>query len=106
MKRSFTIVVMLLCSCSLPAAETPEFDGSWWGGMTQSFKLGWVAGWAQAMDSAATLALAKCLGEMPMYQKQFPNTDSKELAQKFCFNNTDYDYDGIAMGQLVDGVDV
>jgi hypothetical protein len=52
MKRYFAVVIVLLCSHSLPAAEKTKFDGSWWNGMTPSFKLGWVQGWAQAMDSA------------------------------------------------------
>jgi len=106
MKRYYTATVfLLLCSCSLQAAEKPKFDGYWWSSMTQSFKLGWVQGWAQAMDSAFSAAMGTCLGNIPMYQKQFPNTDRKELVQKFCLENSSYDFDGIAMGQFADGID-
>ncbi len=105
MKRYFTVVIVLLCSYSLPATEKPKFDGYWWGGMTLNFKLGWVQGWAQAMDLAFSASMGTCLGNIPMYQKQFPNIDAKQLVQKFCLDNSAYDFDGIAMGQFVDGID-
>jgi len=105
MKRYFAVVIVLLCSYSLPATEKPKFDGYWWGGMTPTFKLGWVQGWAQAMDLAFSASMGTCLGNIPMYQKQFPNIDAKQLVQKFCLDNSTYDFDGIAMGQFVDGID-
>jgi hypothetical protein len=104
MKRYFAVVIVLLCSYSLPA-EKPKFDGYWWGGETPTFKLGWVQGWAQAMDSAFAASMGTCMGNMPMYQKQFPNVDAKQLVQKFCLDNSAYDFDGITMGQFVDGID-
>lgn len=82
-----------------------NYNGFWWSSMTPSFKLGWVSGYAMAMDSAFTMQLGTCIAQMPMYKKEYPNTDPKVLMQTFCLNNTGFDYDGIAMGQLVDGMD-
>jgi len=40
-----------------------------------------------------------------MYRKQFPDVDANKLMQKFCLDNSAYDFDGITMGQFVDGID-
>jgi hypothetical protein len=73
--------------------------------MSPTFKLGWVSGYAQAMDLAGTLQMGTCASNMPMYKKEFPNTDAKEIFRKMCLNNTGFDYDGITMGQFVEGMD-
>jgi hypothetical protein len=95
---------VVLCSCLLSAADK-ALDGVWWSQMSPAFKLGWVSGYAKAMDLAGTLQMASCAAEMPMYQKQFPDVNAKEILQKMCLSNTTFDYDGIAMGQFVDGMD-
>jgi hypothetical protein len=83
-----------------------QSNGYWWDGMNPSFKLGWVSGYAKAMDSAGSTQIATCAANLPMYQKQFPNIEPQVLMQKLCFSDTQFDYDGIAMGQFVDGIDV
>lgn len=95
---------LMLCSCALSAADKP-LDGIWWSQMSPAFKLGWVSGYAKAMDLAGTLQMAACAAEMPMYQKQFPDVDAKEILQKMCLSNEAFDYDGITMGQFVEGID-
>jgi hypothetical protein len=57
------------------------------------------------MDSAGTIQMVTCAGNMPMYQKQFPDVDPKVIMQKMCLSDTQLDYDGITMGQFVDGID-
>jgi len=85
--------------------QQQQFNGYWWANMNPSFKLGWVSGYAKAMDFAGTVQMGTCAANLPMYQKQFPNTDPQVLMQKLCLSDTQFDYDGIAMGQFVDGID-
>ncbi|MGD1064592.1 MAG: hypothetical protein ABR860_15140 [Terracidiphilus sp.] len=107
--RSFLIFVaavgaLLVPSTSL-AADKTNLDGYWWEKMDASFKLGWVSGYAQAMDLAGSIQMATCASNMPLYVKEYPNTDPKVILQKMCLSDTQFDYDGISMGQFVDGVD-
>jgi hypothetical protein len=97
--------VLVLCSCFLSAADKPSLDGFWWAQMSPDYKLGWVSGYAQAMDLAGMLQTATCAAELPMYKKEFPNLDTKDILQKMCLSNTEFDYDGITMGQFVEGMD-
>src|SRR5438309_10962435 len=90
----------LLCTCAVFAADKPTLDGYWWSQMSPAFKLGWVTGYAKAMDSAASLQMGECLADLPMYQKQFPNLDAKEIVKRMCLSNTALNYDGITMGQF------
>jgi hypothetical protein len=55
------------------------------------------------MDSAFSLQMGACLADLPMYQKQFPNLVAKEIVQRMCLSNTALNYDGITMGQFVEG---
>jgi hypothetical protein len=105
MRTRITIVVavLLVSVCSLRAADQ-SMDGYWWEKMDASFKLGWVSGYAKAMDLAGTLQIAKCASEVPLYAKEYPNVDPKVIFQKLCVSN-DTDYDGITMGQFVAGID-
>jgi len=106
MQRFLAITAILVsCSCALSATGKPSLDGYWWSQMSPAFKLGWVSGYAKAMDLAGTLQMATCASNIPMYKKEFPNVDAKEILQKMCLSNTEFDYDGIAMGQFVDGMD-
>ncbi|HYN14914.1 MAG TPA: hypothetical protein VES66_03885, partial [Terriglobales bacterium] len=73
--------------------------------MSSSFKLGWVTGYAKAMDFAGTIQLSTCASNIPLYKEKFPHVPPKDLFQMMCANNTEFDYDGISMGQFVDGID-
>lgn len=85
--------------------QQPQLNGYWWAGMNQSFKLGWVSGYTKAMDLAGSLQMGTCAANLPMYQKEYPSTEPKVLLQKLCLSDTQFDYDGIAMGQFVEGID-
>lgn len=108
MKPRFAVglfVLFLLVGNGSGQQQQQQFNSYWWAGMNPSFRLGWVSGYAKAMDFAGTIQMGTCALTMPMYQKQFPNTDPKVLMQKLCLSDTQFDYDGIAMGQFVDGID-
>ena len=88
------------------AADKTDLDGYWWEKLDASFKLGWVSGYAKAMDLAGTIQMSTCASNMPLYVKVFPNTDPKVILQKMCLSDNQFDYDGISMGQFVDGMNV
>ena len=102
------VVVVALVALVLPnaplAADTTDFDGNWWEKLDTSFKLGWVSGYAKAMDEAGTIQVSTCASNMPLYLKEFPNSDPKVIFQKMCLSETQFDYDSISMGQFVDGI--
>lgn len=107
MKSLFVFVasVALLVPTAASAADKPDLDGYWWAKLDASFKLGWVSGYTKAMDFAGAIHMATCASNMPLYVKEFPNLDAKVLLQKMCLSDTQFDYDGITMGQFVDGID-
>jgi hypothetical protein len=107
-KHSLVLIAafLLFCPCTLLPAEKTEWNGYWWGSRMPSFKLGWVSGYANAMDFAATIRMSTCASNMPLFQAKYPNLDPKEILQKMCLSDTQFDYDGIPMGQFVDGIDV
>ena len=102
---TFIAAVSLVFASTLLAADKTDFDGYSWEKLDASFKLGWVSGYAEAMDLAGTLQLGTCAANMPLYVKEFPNTDPKDILQKMCLSDTQFDYDAIAMGQFVAGID-
>jgi hypothetical protein len=97
--------VALLAPCAPPATDNSSMDGYSWEKSNASFKLGWVSGYAKAMDLAGSLQMSTCAAEMPLYVKAFPNTDPKIIMQKMCLSDKTLDYDGVPMGQFVDGMD-
>jgi len=104
MRTRITIVAVLLVSaCNLLAADQ-SMDGYWWEKLDASFKLGWVSGYAKAMDQAGIMQTARCASDLPMYAKEYPGVDPKVVFQKLCLSDTS-DYDGITMGQFVAGID-
>lgn len=107
-----TLAFPLAIFCTCPTFAKPHqsdvqssMSGYWWESLTPSFKLGWVTGYAKAMDFAGIVQMGACAGNVPLYQEKYPNLDPKEIYQKLCANNDVFDYDGIAMGQFVDGID-
>jgi hypothetical protein len=107
MKQLLVLVAALaFLGPNAPApAQKTELDGYSWEKLDASFKLGWVSGYAKAMDFAGGIQMSTCASNMPLYQKEWPNLDPKDILDKMCLSDTQFDYDGIAMGQLVDGID-
>ena len=105
MKPVLVFVALIALVVPSAAAERNDLDGYWWDKVDASFKLGWVSGYARAMDLAGISQMARCAATMPLYVKEFPNTDPEVISQKMCLSdNTQFDYDGISMGQFVDGM--
>jgi hypothetical protein len=102
-RTRITIVAVLLVSASKLLAADQSMDGYWWEKLDVSFKLGWVSGYTKAMDQAAMTQTMRCASDMPIYAKEYPGVDSKVIFQKLCLS--DSDYDGITMGQFVEGID-
>jgi hypothetical protein len=106
--KSLVVLVataVLLVPSVLEAADKVDLDGYKWEKFDAGFKLGWVSGYANAMDLAGSLQMATCASNLPMYAKEFPSTDPQVILQKMCLSDTQYDYDGIPMGQFVNGID-
>jgi hypothetical protein len=101
----FVALVVLQYPSQLFAGDKIDLNGYWWTSMTPSFKLGWVSGYAKAMDSAGVIQMSTCASNLPLYKEKFPNLDPKDIFLRMCANNTEFDYDGIPMGQFVDGMD-
>jgi len=54
------------------AADKTEFDGYWWERLDSSFKLGWVSGYAKAMDLAGTIQMSTCASNLPNVREGVP----------------------------------
>jgi len=78
----FVSAVALLLPNAQLAADKTDLDGYWWEKFDASLKLGWVSGYAKAMDLAATIQVSTCASNMPLYAKEVPNTDPKVILQK------------------------
>jgi hypothetical protein len=100
----FVALVVLVVPNSPLAADKTDLDGYWWEKLDASFKLGWVSGYAKAMDLAGTIQMSTCASSMPMYVKEFPSTDPKVILQKMCLSDTQFNYGSISMGQFVEGM--
>jgi hypothetical protein len=101
----FVATIALFAPSALSAADKTDLDGYRWERLDASFKLGWVSGYAKAMDLAGLLQMGTCASNLPLYAKEYPTLDPKVILQKMCLSNTQFDYDGIPMGQFVDGMD-
>lgn len=100
----FVVLLAMVVPNAPSATDKTDLDGYWWEKFDASFKLGWVSGYAKAMDLAGSSQMLTCASNMPMYVKEFPNTDPKVILQKMCLSDTQFDYDSISMGQFVDGM--
>lgn len=99
------VATITLLVPSARAADNTGLDGYGWEKSDASFKLGWVSGYAKAMDLAGTIQMVACGNNLPLYAKEYPTIDPKVILQKMCLGDTQFDYGGIAMGQFVDGMD-
>lgn len=75
--RTFALaaLVLILSPSALLPQTPPNFDGYWWMRMTSEFKLGWVTGYATAMDSAAASKMGASMASIPLYKEKYPNVD-------------------------------
>jgi hypothetical protein len=96
------VYVILILATLAYGGEKQARNAYWWSASSPSFKLGYVYGYASAMDQAAIIEMGRCAGFVDMVKDKYPG---QNVFQKLCTTDA-FDFDGIAMGQFVDGVDV
>lgn len=103
MKR--TLICLLLIGASSTAfaqrARTVE-DGSWWKSLTPTFKLGYISGYTRGAELANIANIAGCMA-LWSELKVIKTTYTIEQWKPLCFPANDFD--GVKMGQYLDGVD-
>ena len=103
MKR--TLVCLLLIGVSsatfAQGARTVE-DGPWWKSLTPAFKLGYVSGYARGTELANVANTAGCLA-LWSESKVIKTAYTFEQWKLLCLPANDFD--GVKMGQFLDGVD-
>ena len=80
-------------------------DGFWWSEKSESFKLGYVAGYVEAMVTSSNSPVWKCLAEKNggTIPAEYPGRAMLEECGKAA--DPHFDYSGIPFGQLQEGVD-
>lgn len=104
MKPLLTAVLLVLASsASLAFAQnkSPAQDGLWWNQIDPSIRLGYVLGYTQGAESANINTMTKCL-VLWTDGKSIKENYSFEQWRKICMPQGDFD--GIPMGQFVDGL--
>jgi hypothetical protein len=102
MKRLIVCLVLLGVSNALAQSpQTPE-DGSWWKSLTPSFKLGYVSGYVRGAETANIGTIGGCIA-LWTEAKPVKAAYTFEQWKQLCFPTSDYD--GVKMGQFLDGVD-
>ena len=85
---AFVAAVALFAPDAALAADKNDWDGYWWDTSDAGFKLGWVSGYAKAMDFAGSISITTCALNMPLYVKEYPGVDQKVMFQKLCLSDT------------------
>src|SRR4051812_17514719 len=98
--KGICLVALIALSVMTYAAEKTVNDGYWWSSSDRSFKLGYVTGYVAGMGEAGIKALAQCASLTTMLKDKYPD---QNLFQKLCEDQDNFD--GITMGQFVDGVE-
>jgi len=101
----FVFVMLVLSGTSVAHAQQTKHDGYWWASNSESFRLGFITGYATAMtfvggDLAFSCIAAKSGGILP--------ENPSEGVLKACSETPEsvtLDYGHIRMGQFVDGMD-
>jgi hypothetical protein len=75
----FVATIALVVPSALAGADKTDLDGYSWEKLDASFKLGWVSGYAKAMDLAGSIQMSTCASNLPLYAKQYPNIEPKVL---------------------------
>lgn len=100
MRVHIGMALMILVLAGTAHGQEQDRNGYWWVNRSQDFKLGFVTGFAMAMTGNSDAAVLRCLEDKP-------DKTSAE-AWKTCMQTPaviGLSYNGLRMGQLVDGVD-
>jgi hypothetical protein len=103
MKRTLACLLWIAVSSTAFAqgARTVE-DGSWWKSLTPTFKLGYISGYARGTELANVGNSVGCLAlwsELKVIKAAYTLEQWKPLCLPA------HDFDGVKMGQFLDGVD-
>jgi hypothetical protein len=112
MKACFSFALLLLATLGIGLGQgqdtsTKDSDnGYWWVNQSETYKLGFVKGYVLAMVNASDRVTFMCLADRNggVIPKQYPgDTALKECSQTP--TATLFDFSGIRIGQLVEGID-
>ena len=98
--RSILISFALICAVTFAGAQTKE-DGSWWKALTPAFKLGYAAGFARGSELTAIENTVGCLA---MWSELNAVKAAYTLEQWKSVCTPQSNFDGVSMGQFVDGL--
>jgi len=98
--RRILISCALICTVTFAHAQTKE-DGSWWKNLTPAFKLGYVAGFTRGSELTTIGNTVGCLA-MWSELKAIKATYTLEQWKSVCTPQSNFD--GVSMGQFVDGL--
>lgn len=104
MRRTTCIGLLLFLATAL-AQDQREDNGFWWVNNSDSFKLGYVSGYAEAMTVADDTQFFRCIaakngGTLP---EKYPGDEVLHACKEVV--GPQFDYTQIRMGQLKEGVD-
>jgi hypothetical protein len=98
MIRSVIVATLLFAPQIWARNSTGIADGSDWKQWSQSYKVGWIHGWTDAMSNAGLETAILCTFQLK------PPPDSKEA--RACMTQAqDFNFEMIKFGQYLDGMD-
>jgi hypothetical protein len=93
-------------SALLAPAQTKrqDDDGYWWAGLSPQYRLGFVYGYLNGTEHDHIGAMGTSMSLVAdLAPLKWPSLKVQDGVQKFCLS--DDDFDGITVGQFVDGID-
>ena len=103
----FTLLIFLvLLGTGLGRGQQQEYNGFWWVGLSENFKLGFVSGYSQAMVNVRDIEGFECLAERN--GGKLPSKPPSDQEIDACLETprlSRYDFGKLRMGQLQEGVD-
>jgi len=100
------LAILALSGTSVAHAQQTKYDGYWWAAESESFKLGFVSGYAMAMTSVSDDAAFRCIATKN--GGTLPEKVPSEEVLKACSETPEavrLDYGHLRIGQFVEGVD-
>ena len=100
------LVAIVLSGASSAQAQQSKHDGYWWASQSETFKLGFVSGYAMAMTSVGDDAAFRCIADKN--GGTLPEKVPSEEVLKACSETPEalrLDFGHLRIGQFVEGVD-
>lgn len=96
--------MLALAGTGSTQVQTQPHNGYWWVANSAEFKLGFVAGYVQAEINTQDRIFFKCLADK--HDGKIPEKYPGDEEFKECREKTkDFDFNGLRLGQLDDGLD-